>query len=312
MKRIVSFLVPSIVVTAALIAGDPATYTFLRNDAGARAAAMNGSFVSVTDDPNVVFYNPASLATITTNQLSLGYFKHILDINGGTCAATYALENAGVFGFGISFLDYGSFNQTDPDFNILGTFGARDIAFSGGYGFWYDQNIAVGGNVGFVFSSIGDYQSSAITFDAGILYYLPEERLSVGASILHVGTQLSTYSGTTEPLPVDLKVGLSYRPEHLPVLLNLNFHKLLDEQDSFIERLRSFTVGAEFTMSKSVRIRGGYNNQERKDFKLGTSSGLGGFSFGGGLILGKYKVDYALNALGKMGNLHRFSLTFDI
>jgi hypothetical protein len=61
-------------------------------------------------------------------------------------------------------------------------------------------------------------------------------------------------------------------------------------------------------MSESVRLRVGYNNQQRKDLKLGTSSGLAGMAIGGGVLLGEYIIDYAFNSYGKIGGLHRVSI----
>jgi hypothetical protein len=37
------------------------TYDFLRLDISPRTAAIGGSFVAGTDDPNVMFYNPLCL-----------------------------------------------------------------------------------------------------------------------------------------------------------------------------------------------------------------------------------------------------------
>ena len=49
-------------------------YNFLRNDVGARAGAMAGAFVSVTNDPNTIFYNAAALSTLDGPKGSAGFF----------------------------------------------------------------------------------------------------------------------------------------------------------------------------------------------------------------------------------------------
>jgi hypothetical protein len=61
-------------------------------------------------------------------------------------------------------------------------------------------------------------------------------------------------------------------------------------------------------MSESLRLRVGYNNKQRKDFKMGTSAGLAGFSMGAGIIVKDYQFDYAFNSYGKISGLHRISL----
>jgi hypothetical protein len=83
---------------------------------------------------------------------------------------------------------------------------------------------------------------------------------------------------------------------------------LNENTDSFGDRFRAFSVGGEFTLSKVIQFRFGYNNEQRKDLKIGTSSGLAGFSGGIGITVREYKVDYSLSSLGKIGNLHRISI----
>ncbi len=75
-----------------------------------------------------------------------------------------------------------------------------------------------------------------------------------------------------------------------------------------MDRFSAFSFGAEFLMSESVRLRVGYDNEQRKELKLGTTAGLAGMSLGGGILLGEYIVDYAFNSYGKIGSLHRISI----
>jgi hypothetical protein len=192
--------------------------------------------------------------------------------------------------------------------NILGSFGARDLALVLGAGRSLDDVTSLGVNVKFLYSSIAGFSSAGLALDAGVLYQVPSENITLGASILTLGTQLKSYHGIKESLPLDVKIGITKRPEHLPVLLNLNLHRLTERRDKFLDHLSAFSFGAEFLMSESVRLRAGYNNQQRKDLKLGTSAGLAGISLGGGILIGEYILDYSFNSYGKIGTLHRISL----
>lgn len=284
------------------------TYNFLRNEVGARAAGLNGSFVSMMNDPNLVFYNPAALPTLTKPSASAGFLKHLLDVNGGHISYGQHIEDVGTVAAGIIFVDYGSFTETDESFNELGTFGATDLAFVAGIGRQFDEVTTFGAGIRFIYSSIANSKSAAVALDLGVLYQIPSENITIGASILNLGTQINSYIETRESLPLDLKVGITKRPEHLPVLLNLNFHKLNESHEAFLDRFSSFSLGAEFLMSESVRLRLGYNNEQRKELKLGNSAGLAGFALGGGIAIGEYLVDYAFNSYGKIGGLHRVSI----
>lgn len=284
------------------------TYNFLRTDVSARAAALNGSFVSMTDDPNVIFYNPAALATLTAPRASVGYLKHLLDVNAGHLSYGRAIEGFGTVGAGVLYIDYGTTTRTDASGNILGSFSARELALLAGGAVSLGDQISAGVTIKYIFSSLADFRSSAIATDLGILYAIPSENITLGASVSSLGSQLKTYSGVSESLPLDVRIGITKRPEHLPVLLNLNLHKLNESAPKIADRFSTFTFGAEFLMSESVRFRVGYDNEKRKELKLENSAGLAGFSVGGGVVLREYQIDYAFNSYGKIGGLHRLSL----
>jgi hypothetical protein len=291
-----------------ILAGSGTTYDFLRNDVGARAASLAGSFVSVTDDPNVLFYNPAALGTIENSLGSIGFFKHLLDINSGYLSYSKPISDIGHIGVGVLYTNYGSFDATDDIGNELGTFHASDFAFLAGFSDNLDENLYYGVNVKFIYSKIAEYSSTGVAGDIGILYRIPESRLAVGASIRNIGTQLTSYISAKEQLPLDVAVGASVVPRGLPLLLNLNFHKLNEDAETFGDHFRAFSVGGEFTLSHTVKLRFGYDNERRKELNIGTSTGLAGFSGGLGISVSEYVVDYALSSLGKIGSLHRISI----
>jgi hypothetical protein len=312
MKRLFLFLIVTC-CTGSTLPGQTTAYDFLRIDVSARAAALNGSFVSMKDDPNVLFYNPASLGTLSRPKISASYLDHLMDVSSGSLSYARFIEGIGNIGAGITYIDYGTFNRTEEannlgSFDVLGTFGAKELALVAGIAGHYDDDILVGVNAKYIYSSIAEYSSTAIAIDFGFLYDLPSQNLSIGGSILNLGKQLKTYIGTDEPLPVDIIIGITKRPEHLPVYLNLNFHRLNEKGKTFGDRFSAFTVGAEILMSESFRIRVGYNNKQRKDLKMGTSAGLSGFSMGAGIIVKDYQFDYAFNSYGKISGLHRISL----
>lgn len=304
----VVFPVLALLASSTICRGGNATYDFLRADVGARAAAMAGTFVSISDDPNCLFYNPAGLGGIQQPSGSLGFFKHLLDINAGYLSYTHPVDDVGILSAGIVYFNYGSFDETDDLGNVLGTFSASDLAFSAGYAGTLEEGLTYGAAVKMVYSQIAGYSSTGIGLDAGILYRIPESKVTVGASIRNAGTQLSSYAETREELPADLTVGASVIPKGLPLVFSVDFHKLNEQVDSFGDRLKSFSVGGEFTLSRVLQLRFGYNNEQRRELKMGTSSGLAGFSGGLGVTVDSYHVDYALSSLGKVGSLHRLTI----
>jgi hypothetical protein len=269
---------------------------------------MGGSFVTVPNDPAGMFYNPATLNTVIGTQGSFTIFKHLLDINSGSAAFATTIEDFGVVGVGVNFVNYGTFQRTDRINRELGEFGPSDLALVAGWGGELGENISVGVYAKMIFSSIDDQSSTALALDGGIHYRDTTARIQAGLSVLNLGAQLSSYGETTEELPVDLKIGISHERRGLPLLIALNFHRLLDENDQFLDRLSSFSIGGEFRISKPLRLRFGYNNRVREDVAFGLSQGLGGLSAGIGVLVTDYRFDYSFNSLARIGALHRISI----
>ncbi len=294
---------------SASFAGSNSTYDFLRSDVSARAGALAGSYVSIMNDATTIFYNPAALATIEQPTGSIGFYKHLLDINSGYAAYAQEYEDLGYFGVGVLYMNYGSFNRTDDLGNTLGTFSANELAVSLGYSRMWEENLYYGVNAKFIYSGIAEYSSTGLAVDFGLLYNIPDSRVTLGASLRNLGAQLSAYASTKENLPLDLVVGMSIIPKGIPLLLNLNFHKLNEDVATFGDRFKAFSIGGEFTLSKVFQARVGYNNEHRQELKTGTSGGLAGFSGGIGITIKEYKLDYALSSLGSIGNLHRITIS---
>ncbi len=286
------------------------TYNFLRNDVGARAAGLAGSLVSVSDDPTMIFYNPAGLASISKLRASFGFFKHLMDINSGYATIATQIPNLGAVGVGIVYINYGEFKQTGEEGQDLGTFGAGELALTLGYGGIIEEGLTYGANMKFIYSQIADARSSAMAVDLGLQYIAVPNRLTLGASVLNLGTQLSPYVNTREDLPLDVNIGFALYPEHLPAALLFGFHRLSDHADNFGDRLRNFTSGVEFTPGPNVHLRFGYDNARRQDLKIASSAGLAGISIGGGISTEMYSVDYTFSSLGSIGAIHRISVTF--
>jgi hypothetical protein len=283
-------------------------YNFLRTDVSSRAAGMAGSFVGALNDPTTIFYNPAGLSTLTNPMGSIGFFKHLLDINTGYLSYGQEIPGAGFVGGSVLYTNYGSFTRTDEAANDLGEFSAGDLAVIVGYSNLLDENLHYGINLKYIYSSIEQFSSSGMAGDFGILYNLPESRVTLAASILNVGKQISQYGSIEEDLPLDIVIGGSVVPRGIPLLLHVSFHKLNASTDDFGERFRSFRIGGEFTLGPSFQLRFGYDNEKRIDLKIGSTAGLAGFSGGFGILVSDYRLDYAISSLGSVGEWHRVSL----
>lgn len=307
MRTVLSSFFIVFVLTASFTFGQN-TYDFLRVDMSARAAALGGSFVTNNDDVDVLFYNPAGMSFLEKDPVSFSFVKHLMDINLFSFAYSTEFENIGRFGSAIKYINYGSFDEADEFGNRTGEFSAGELAFILGYTNEFTENFYYGANAKVIYSSIADKSSSAIGLDLGINYEIPKQQLNLAAAVLNLGTQLSSYIDTKEDLPLDVTIGISKRLENLPVRLSLDFHQLNKERDEFYQRLKGFTIGAEFYLSEAFTLRFGYDNESRSDLKVGSSSGIAGFNGGLGVKISEYVFNYGYSSLGSIGAMHRIGL----
>lgn len=289
--------------------GAQSIYEFLKLDYSPKAAALAGSFVANNDDPNVIFYNPAGLYNINETMVSFSYLKHLLDVNSASLSLSYNLERIGKIGFGVQYINYGSFDEADEFGNITGEFGANEFAFVLGYANLLDENFNYGVNAKFIYSGIADVSSMGAAFDIGLNYIFPETNWSVGFSVLNIGTQISKYYEIEEDMPLDIRIGFVKKLQHIPFKLFFSLNRLNESTDNIIDKLNQFTFGGEFRISSAINLRFGYDNQKRKDMKLSGSTGLAGFNFGFGIFVRNYNFDYSFSSLGSVGALHRLGLS---
>lgn len=285
------------------------TFEFLKLDASARSASLGGAFVSNTDDPNVIFYNPASVKFVEPNNISFGFLKHLLDVNSGYLSFTPQIKGLGKFGVGLIYTNYGDFELLDEFGYSQGQFTANDIGVVINYSELVRKNLSYGVNLRLLYSSIHNVNAVAIAGDFGFLYFVPEKQFSIGISALNVGKQIDAYYSIKENLPLDVRIGLSKKLEHTPFRVYLEFTKLNESQNSFFSRFRNFIIGGEVSVSSALHLRFGFNNEKRREFKVGTTTGTEGFNIGLGLNVSGYKFDYGLSSFGKIGSLHRINIT---
>lgn len=305
----IAFLSITFIIFFGSLAFSQNTYDFLRVDMSARAAALGGSFTSNNDDADVIFYNPAGLKSLSANPISFSFVKHLMDINLASLSYSHEFEDIGRFGAAIKYINYGSFDEADENGNRIGEFHANELALVIGYANELDKNFFYGANAKFIYSGIADRSSTAMAVDLGLHYYIPGPEWNFGFSVLNLGAQLSNYYSTKEDLPLDIAVGVSKRLENLPLRLSLDFHQLNKDRDNFSQRFKAFTVGAEFTLSKVMKLRFGYDNERRSDFKIGSTAGIAGFNTGLGLKILEYQFDYGYSSLGLVGGLHRIGIS---
>ncbi|MBC8182381.1 PorV/PorQ family protein [candidate division KSB1 bacterium] len=281
-----------------------AGYQFLRTYSGARPSAMAGAFISFSGDIHSVYFNPAGLAEMNGRVASATYLNHILDFQSGFIAYAMPLKNLGNMAVSLNYMNYGELDETDSQGNELGTFSAGSFYLTSALSRKLNDNLMVGGSVKFIHSSIATYNSSAVAMDLGLIYHVPFiEDFTVGLGVFNLGTALSAFVDTKDPLPLNFVFGFSKPLEHLPLEYCVSINKYIDDDVQV-------NVGGEFTISKEIYLRLGYNSLGRNQKIGGGGDQFAGVSAGFGFEWQKYYLDYSLSSYGAIGYLNRLSFSY--
>jgi len=293
-------------------AADPLTssFDFLRVDFNPRTAAMGNAFTTLRGDVASIAVNPAGMAYSTDKHYSFNYTNYLLDVNGGMAAYSQKFENIGILSAAIIYIDYGDFKETNTSAVETGaTFGANDIALMVGWADKFEKNFSYGVNVKYVFSKIQDYTASAFALDFGLIWEASFEKdLFFAFSLQNVGSNVEYYDKVKEDLPLSMRLGASKILEHLPLEISASITDLNLDADSFADRLSRFSVGGEFRLSETLRLRLGYDNRLHRDLKAIEENEFGGLSGGLGIYIGDFRFDYSYSNYNLIGNTHRFGI----
>jgi hypothetical protein len=290
------------------MAQQASVFSFMRYGLSARHAALGGATNALTNDPSTVVLNPATLTTVEGTRVSATVLKHVLDINSGLAVYSTELESGATIAATAVFSSYGSFDRADEQGTRFGSFGANDVAFGVSYANEIDTMFSYGATVKFLYSGVADMSSTAVALDAGLLVRFPATRTNIAISASNLGVQLSTFDGTSDRLPVDVRIGLNHRLRGLPLLVNVSLKHLADDVPTIGDRLLNFSVGGELYVGKAIQLRLGYDHASRNTTGVPISTQLTGLSGGIGVNVKTIGIDYALSTFGSAALLHRLSV----
>ena len=327
------FFILTTLTSLAQVGGND-SFTFLNIPTNPIISGIGGLNISKSDrDPNGFLQNPALLDSSENNLLSINYLPYFSGIKYSSMAYVKTIKKS-TFGLGIQYFGYGDFQQTDPAGNILGKFSVNDVALTLSHA-RKQGNITFGGNLKFVNSVIERYTSSAILLDFGGVFKHPKQDLSYAIAVKNIGIQLKSFTPFDTPnLPLDVQMGVSFKPQYMPVRFSITAHHLYKYDITYLDKTvvkkdlsgniietkvnpvdniaRHFVFGAELLLSKNFNILAGYNHLRSKELSQQNIGGFSGFSVG---ILFKTKFlnfSYSHAGYNTAGNLNSFGIVCDL
>ncbi|MBK9270780.1 MAG: type IX secretion system protein PorQ [Saprospiraceae bacterium] len=321
--------------------GGRSAYQFLNLSASARNTALGSYAISwASTDPALAYHNPSLIQH--SNQYGLSFQHQSLPggLKNGHFAYCHAPFKNGIqLQAGVHFLNTSDIQASDIFGNNTGYFGVGENAFYIGASKKLNERIHFGLNLQFVSSNLEMYSSHALAFNGGIHYFNPIQRFALSLVMRNAGFALNSYHLTKENLPFVAEIGFSKRLKHLPFIYHIGFHHLhhysvryddpalrnsgslfgtVKEPSAFARItdnfFRHFAFGGEMLLGKKeiIALRIGYNHLRRKELGIKDYSSFAGLSFGAGLKIYKFRIDYTYAIYHLGGGVNQFGLTTQI
>ncbi|MBC7524661.1 MAG: type IX secretion system protein PorQ [Flavobacterium sp.] len=316
--------------------GGKSVYQFLSLVTSPRQAALGGKVITIFDeDVNQVHFNPATINPEMDNHLGLNYGNYFGAVTYGTASYAYTYDrHVQTFHAGVNYVNYGKFDGYDENGTKTNSFTGSEIALSFGYGYNIpNSTFHVGGNAKLISSTLETYQSYGAAVDLGALFIDERNDVNWALVIRNIGTQITTYSGTQEKLPLEILVGVSQQVENVPLRWHVTLENLQQWNIGFSNpnravgtidgdptpekvgainnALRHLVLGAELFPTKPFNLRLGYNFRRGEELRVVDQRNFSGISLGFGLKMNNLKFNYSYSRYSLAGNTSLFGLTIN-
>lgn len=276
---------------------------FLKIGVGARAVGMGGSFVAVADDATSIYWNPAGVAGLQDNVISINHLNWLADISFTQAAYVFGVSFLpGRFALNVRSL-YMDSQARRTVFKPEGdgtSFDNGDIAVGGTYARSFTDKFSAGISMNFIQQSLAGTTADAYAFDFGTLYDTGFRSLKIGMAIQNIGSELQWIDESVK-LPTVFRVGMSMKLYESGDNLLLSSGEFSHPPDNN-ERA---AWGFEYGFKEFFYARGGYQFK----YDLETYSAGIGFKVPTSLN-SEARVDYGYTDMGALPGVHRMSIDF--
>ena len=270
---------------------------------------MGGAYSAVVDDATSLYWNPAGLIHVPRLSASFMYADQVAGISNQSIDYAQRIDDASVLGAGVRYQDLGDISQTDISGNTMGTFHPRNYVAEVGWGqSIYDlsdseMDVAMG-VVGRWIHSSDLLSANGYGGDIGIqtrfFNWICPYDLALAAQNLGSGQK---FDKMRDPLPFRARLGGAIQPEKG---LTVSLEGIFPANDA-----PEGALGAEYVLEvdRNVKaaVRAGFNTLTIDSLGAATA-----FSAGMGVTVGDFSFDYAYVPYGVLGNVQRFSISFNL
>lgn len=293
------------------------TMNFLDVSISPRAAGLGNAYISICDDAESIFYNPAGLAGLSSGYSAfISQTQWLADINYTAGAIATSLGNLGTIGLSVLSVDYGDIQGALPveggeGYELTGNVNIGAYAFGLAYARQISNQFYMGGLLQYAGQQLGsnnlasetvENKANKITLNFGVKYITNFKKFNFAMSIRNFSTEVK-YEEYNSQMPMVFMVGAGIdllefvEPNHdgEPFMLSAEFL----HPNNYTERVN---VGGEYTLSGLIAFRAGY--EFNRDL-AGFSAGFGILPHFGG---NSFAINYSYSSLDVFDDVNRFSI----
>ena len=271
---------------------------------GARPLGMGGAFISIADDVNAIYWNPAGLVQLKQQEITYTRTMNNRD--------TYNYDN---------FLGIANYNQNSgvayalgyikvDDYYPIGISGKNTLIYQDKTDSWYifslskkiSDKLSIGGNI--------RYMSNEMTYESN--GYLPasdsDSHVGIDLSALyHVNKQLSLGVLIQDANQPEIKFPYLYRKYKMIRNIRPSIAYKIDDSLNIAASIYDATNESDIDMSNRLRL--GFEKKLNDTFTVRAGRYGENMTIGAGYKSGNYHIDYAF--LGdNLGDTHQLGITY--
>lgn len=306
----------------------------------ARVAAMGGNYLAMKDgDINLIAVNPSLMDSTVDGKVSMSYVDYFAGSNFGYASYAKSLRNkAWTLGGTMQFLSHGRMDETDGLGNVLGEFSAAEYVLTAGIAHQFDSLWSLGANLKTVYANFANYYSLGAAADFSATFHQPRRKFTASMVWRNVGYQFITFSESQrERFAGELQIGMTKQLKHAPFRFSLVAENL-QQWDLRFENpnapvvtdpvtgevikgntwefgdnlMRHMVVGTEILLGPNFNVRLGYNYRRRQELKLADRPATAGLSYGFGLRIKRFSIDYGRAIYHAAGPANHFTVSTNL
>jgi hypothetical protein len=275
----------------------------LKMGVGARANAMGDSYVAIADDATAVYWNPAGIARLSGQSITLNHTAWPADILFDQAGYVFSIKwIPGMLGFNVRALTMSRdiVRTTYLPEGTGETFDAGEWTYGLSYARALTDKFSAGFNINYIQTGLDDVKGKSVAFDFGTLYEIGVMGAKIGMTIQNVGSDM-TFIEEKVKMPVFFRVGGSaqmFQQGESRLLATAEFTHPPDNSEKL-------NMGGEYGFRDYLFLRGGYK------LNYDTEGLTAGFGVKFPLTVIKSSVarlDYAYQDLKFLSDAHHVSL----